>query len=467
MADLVATTGYTGAQVDFTEDEISIKAGDSLEIGAGIENEIFLGSKTSLTIGQDVDVHVGLAAELSLNSTVSATFGSSFEWSTNSDSISDYALRWGLLNNTFAGGISAEAYNNRSTVQKQENKAIALILTEYVSMIGASILAIELSKDNRSDSFSSINMIIDTLATISAFIFRYFIFKHLEDHHTANFVTNLTLAANGLTSFVYTDPDDKNKSPYASFLVQPGLSTKVFDTHKKPYVGYDSNNIPNLAMTSAIDGEHKTIFGIHPSGISLATFSGNSKEPLITFSVNTNTDTNNNSMVAIKNNKSGLFSIDTAQTILSRPQGIIAIKNGADNGQNSQVLVTPTTISLSTSPNGTSSSTGVSIAGSSVAINVSGQEVANFSAGKATVCGSNGVVVSSSSITIGQALVVNSGISTSSAIVPASVSLESINQSLAEANKKIAALQKEIDERKAQPINNPQPIKDVQSQIKK
>ncbi len=447
MASIVTTgTAFPGTTVNLNSNTIAISMGNSLSISAGMSNSIFLGAKTSLTVGAATNITLGPSSSYTWGAVLSSTYGPSWSWSGTNNTIYDSASRWGVLSNTYNGGISAASYLARWTETQQGRRVALAVVASYVVLVGLSLLGIQYppfkmtGKDDNNnatgvevdDRNACITMITDSLGVILLALGQYFFVKYLWNWRNFLPVTTLGLTSSGLSSYVYADSDNSATSPFANFMMKPGTETVpgAYNSAAVPYVGYISDSIPVISLTSSLAPatNTSTTLTINPSGVIITSTVANGG-PQISF------NTANNGSVTISNNtvtaaQAGSVTITDTQTEISRTQGTILLSQGT-NPNTSQLNLGAGTASLQC--NGGNGSGAIVLTPNNVTIGT-GNAAAQFSSAGVTIGGAQGVVVSNSTITIGGALVVQASGLNASITQAITTATQQVNQAMALGN---------------------------------
>jgi|GEM_PF-6621320 len=449
MAKITASsTSFSNSSINVNNSGVSIAMGDTIAVTIGMSNSIFLGAKTSLTAGAQTNITLGPSSSFTYGNVLSATYGNSWSWSATNNTIYDSASRWGVLKNTYNGGISVDSYTKRWAESTQGKKITLGVFASYLAMVGLTIPGIAwapFSPTSTTDASPSYNgttnllltTLIETFGVIGIVALQYLAVQALWKWRQFNPVTTLGLTSQGLNSFVYASPDSITASPYANFTMLPGAADATGPSFLE---GYVNDATPQINLTASLSPAMSTssTLTINPTGIIIGSKLQAGGPQLSLSSNNSGNVTIVNNINSGQTSTKGSITINSSTTALYRPQGKISLAVGSGSNV-SQIGIQNNNIKLSS---GGSNGGALLINSSGVTIGT-GATAAKFTSSNITVGGSNGVVLTNSSINIGGALVVTG------AALNASLG-QAINQLQQQTAQDIAGINEALQQRLAQ-----------------
>lgn len=216
---------FPGTQVEMSNNKVDITLGSKSELTLGTKNIVDLGSYNKLSAGVETVIHIGSVTSTYMGSLLRCYEGDTFKYYAQRGTISDVKTSWGVHVNLSCGGVSTEERDSRWTEAEQSRTIRFATIISYLAVAGATILALKYpafkmvkvdnDKDEEEDTYKPeltdlgyITIVLQTLETLMLFFAQWTLTKRMADRlRDFNAVANLSLASNGLTSAVFSDPE--------------------------------------------------------------------------------------------------------------------------------------------------------------------------------------------------------------------------------------------------------------------
>jgi hypothetical protein len=241
MAALVThDNAVPGTSVNLTNNVMEIGLGTKLSVDLGIINTAVFGGWNRLLACTSTYIQMGTRMDLNLAQAVSVAEGDSWLYSGSNNTTYDVASRWGVYLNLFAGGTSKAEKDSRWTEEKQSKMIRAMTMAAFIATVGISLVNIlhpafksvsapvddgdaaptvdpvtgETIYDTDKVSGYELNpggipvILLEIVGILGLFVCQLILASKMANNlKDFNAVANLSLAANGLTSAVFSDPD--------------------------------------------------------------------------------------------------------------------------------------------------------------------------------------------------------------------------------------------------------------------
>jgi hypothetical protein len=241
MAALVTSgNALPGTTLDVTNNRVSVSAGTTLDVSIGIVNTAVFGGWNRLLACTSTYIQMGTRMDLNLAQSVSVSEGDSWLYSGSNNTTYDVASRWGVYLNLFAGGTSLAEKDSRWTEEKQSKMIRSMTIAAFIATVAISLVGIQyppfksvgtpvkngdgvpvadpvtggLIYDQDKVSGYELNpggipvILLETLGVLCLFVGQWILASKMANNlKDFNAVANLSLASNGLTSAVFSDPD--------------------------------------------------------------------------------------------------------------------------------------------------------------------------------------------------------------------------------------------------------------------
>jgi hypothetical protein len=232
--------GLPGTSVNLTNNAMEIGLGTKLAVDLGIINTVVIGGWNRLLVCTSTYIQMGTRMDLNLAQTVSVAEGDSWLYSGANNTTYDVASRWGVYLNLFTGGTSKAEKDSRWNEEKQSKMIRSMTIAAFIATIAVSLAGIleppfkavgksvdggdgvptvdpvtgETVYDQDNVSGYELNpggipvILLEGLTIVCLFVCQLILASKMANNlKDFNAVANLSLAANGLTSAVFSDPD--------------------------------------------------------------------------------------------------------------------------------------------------------------------------------------------------------------------------------------------------------------------
>ena len=256
----IVTNGksFPGTTIDYNTNLVSVSFGNSLSINTGIIDYIYLGAKTIFNAGAQTSVNLGPQSTFTYGNVMSATWGDSWSWNATNNTVYDASSRWAAVANDNYGGMDEDDYGKRWVEEAQGYLIAIATLTTYVTTVGVALVGIQnppfrmTGQDDNGDATGAEadawwSIITSSLSVILMALGQFWMVKYITTHKKWNAVSKLSLCGDGLTSFVYTDPNNAGQNANLTFTKSHLWST-LADSYK--------NLIPSVVHTTLINNQN-------------------------------------------------------------------------------------------------------------------------------------------------------------------------------------------------------------------
>lgn len=211
---------------------IGVGLGNKLLIDAGISNTVVIGGWNRLMACSSTSIYLGTKNKVVLASSLELYRGDSHRIYNSNNIIQNLASISAIKRNLLTGGVTAEERKLRLWDNEQSSRIcfaaiICFLATVGFSLIGMAFPPVQVSiaatnpatgeiysngevsmtgDDNSNAKNIALIVIFDTLSILGLFIAQLILARKMANHHNFNAVANLSLAANGLSAAVFSDP---------------------------------------------------------------------------------------------------------------------------------------------------------------------------------------------------------------------------------------------------------------------
>jgi hypothetical protein len=217
-----------GLKVAYSNGGMVICVNNTFNLDLGITSRVILGGWNRFLACTSTLVQIGTRMEVLLTNSISVVEGDAWNYCGTNQSTADVDQKYGVYRYLICGGVHIDEKNSRLNEQQQAKLIITGTILIYAATIAVSLAGIasplfdngssnnqENSNKSGDDNESDLSLnpegipsaILTGLWVIFTFISQFIMAKKLADNlKTMNAVSNLSLAANGLTSAVFSDP---------------------------------------------------------------------------------------------------------------------------------------------------------------------------------------------------------------------------------------------------------------------